>query len=799
MTKQLIFISLLSFTLAACGHKPQSARPEVSFDEGWLFFRGDVKGGEDPSFNDSGWRNTDVPHDWSIEDIPGSGSPFDSSVVNGVASGFTRGGTGWYRKYFTLPEGCEKKMVFIRFDGVYMNSDVWVNGNHAGNHFYGYSPFEYEISHWLKPGRDNVIAVRVKNDSVRCRWYSGSGIFRHVRLIFTPQLHLETPGIAVITDNISGDKASVTVKAAIVNESEQDEKATIRFKILDEQGKEVAAGQTEIVIPAGEKSSVNQIFSVTHCRLWSPDDPYLYSLETGMTVNNQLTDVQTQSFGIRSLQFDPQHGFRLNGKVMKLKGGCIHHDNGPLGAMALGRAEERKIELLKAAGFNAVRMAHNPPSSAILDACDRLGMLVIDEAFDAWTYGHFSGDYSSRFDSLWRNDLAAMILRDMNHPSIIMWSIGNEIKNADTEEIAALCGEMAGFVRSADPTRPVTAAVNSVTPAKDPYLSHLDVCGYNYCRGLYLSDHQRVPERIMYCSESYPSEAYGYWQGVIENPWVIGDFVWTAFDYIGEASIGWRGYMQDPGFFPWNLAWCGDLDICGFSRPQSFYRQTLWNDGPQAGIFVTPPLPSFPLNPSKEKWSVWDWADVTESWNFEGYENEPLTVSVYTGCEEAELFLNGVSRGKKTNLKENKNIIQWQVPYQPGELKADGYTGGKIVVSATLKTAGKPSGMTLKPDRLKLKADGQDLSYVTVEITDDSGIRNPVAENLVTFSISGAGRIAAVGNSNPVSLESFTQPRRKAWHGRCLVVVRSMKEKGIIHLVAHSEGLPDSEIDLVAE
>jgi beta-galactosidase len=521
-------------------------------------------------------------------------------------------------------------------------------------------------------------------------------------------------------------------------------------------------------------------------------------LEAEVLYNN-LTGHSVQPFGIRSLQFDAQHGFRLNGKETKLKGGCIHHDNGPLGSIALDRAEERKVELLKAGGFNAIRMAHNPPSSSILDACDRLGMLVIDEAFDVWRYGHFNGDYGSRFDSLWKEDLGNMILRDRNHPCIIMWSIGNEIRNTDTEEIAEVCAGLADLVRSLDSTRPVTAAINSITPLKDPFFSHLDVCGYNYCLGLYLPDHERLPERVIYSSESYPSEAYDYWQGVKDHSWVIGDFVWTAFDHIGEASIGWRGYPQDPDFFPWNLAYCGDLDICGYPRPQSCYRQTLWQDEPVVHIFVTPPVPSFPLNPMKEWWSVWDWPDVVDSWNFEGYENESLTVSVYTQCNEAELFLNGTSMGRKTNEPENKNILQWEVPYQPGELKAVGYNRGEMVTSGSLKTAGKPSRIILKPDRAKINSDGQDLSYITVEVTDDLGIRNPSAENLIEFSVSGAGSLAAVGSTNPVSLESFRQPQRKVWHGRCMVILRSGKEKGTIRLEAQSEGLTNAAITINVE
>jgi beta-galactosidase len=796
MTNRLLYSLMICCSLISCYREKQMFLRDQPFDESWLFHKGDISNGEVVALNDSGWRKLDIPHDWSIEDLPGTISPFDSTVVNGVSSGFTRGGIGWYRKHFTVGKETENQQVFIRFDGVYMNSDVWVNGHHAGNHFYGYTPFEYDIGEWLNFGNDNVIAVRVNNDSVRCRWYSGSGIFRHVWLTTTSSLHIDDWGIAVTTTEISEKQATVVVNTTLYNQFDHDKNATIRLKVKDAGGKQVANSEKEGEIKTGQRATISQQCKVPVPHLWSTDDPYLYKVVAEVLIDNKLVDCQEQVFGIRSIQFDAQNGFRLNGKATKLKGGCIHHDNGPLGSAALDRAEERKVELLRAAGFNAIRMAHNPPSTAMLDACDRLGMLVIDEAFDVWRYGHFSGDYSSRFNSLWRSDLESMILRDHNHPSIIMWSIGNEIRNSDTKEIADICGKLADFIRSVDSTRPVTAAVNSVNDLKDPYFSHLDVCGYNYCQGLYVPDHERLPGRIMFCSESYASEAYDYWQGVKEYPWVIGDFVWTAFDHIGEASIGWRGYPQNPDFFPWNLAYCGDFDICGNRRPQSYFRQTLWDEKPVLNLFATPPVPSFPRNPAKEYWSVWDWPDAIDSWNFNGYENRPIKISAYSNCDEVELFLNGISLGRKANGKEAKNILEWMVPYQPGELKALGFDNGKTVDTAWLRTANAPAAITLNADRGILKANGQDLCYVSIEIADKRGLRNPSATNKLTFSISGAGSLAAVGSPDPTSLESFQQPGRKAWQGRCMVILRSGKEKGKIRLVAQSEGLPDAEISV---
>jgi len=380
-----------------------------------------------------------------------------------------------------------------------------------------------------------------------------------------------------------------------------------------------------------------------------------------------------------------------------------------------------------------------------------------------------------------------------------MWSIGNEIKFTQTDSIAALCGEMSRFVKSIDDSRPVTAAINSVTNQKDPYLSHLDVSGYNYARNRYFYDHQRHHSRIIYGAESYPSQAYDYWKAVERYPWVIGDFVWTSFDYIGEASIGWRGYPHEEGFYPWTLAYCGDMDICGNRRPQSYFRQTIWDQQPNISIFVTPPTPSFPLNPNKASWSVWDWPDVVHSWNFDGYESKPLGVVVYSQCKEIELFLNGRSLEKKPNDENSKNTVRWEVPYAAGELKAIGYNDGVEQTSTILKTAGKPAKIRLTADRNKLLATGEDLSYIKIELVDEYGILNPVDERLVQFEISGVGSLAAVANSNPMSVESFQNSKRKAWRGECLAIVRSGAEKGEIRLTVRADGLPEASITILVE
>lgn len=791
--KYIISFLLLTVGLAGCNKKTETFRV-TSFDKEWLFHYGDVKDGEKKALDDSQWRKLDIPHDWTIEDIPGTTSPFDSTVVNGVSSGFTRGGIGWYRKYFIVDKSQIGKKFYLRFDGVYMNTDVWVNEQHVGNQYYGYSTFGYDITEFIKPGETNLVAVQVKTETVTSRWYSGSGIYRHVWLVTTSPLHLDNYGTVITTPLVSEQNADVSITSTLVNHTDKDTKAIIKQKILDKDKKIVVQGEKGCMVKKGEKIAVSQNLAVEQPLLWSIDSPNLYSLVTEVMQDGDIVDCTEETFGIRSIQFDAERGFLLNGKELKLKGGCIHHDNGPLGAMAFDRAEERKVELHKAAGFNALRMAHNPPSPALLDACDRLGMLVINEAFDVWRYGHFEEDYSKHFDALWKDDLKKMIFRDRNHPSVIMWSIGNEIKHNETEEMALLSGKLADYVRTIDNTRPVTAGVNSVSEKKDAYLATLDIAGYNYSPKEYVSGHQRHPQQLIYASESYSSEAYDYWKAVEKYNWVIGDFVWTSFDYMGEASIGWNGYYLEQSFYPWYMAYCGDIDMCGIRRPQSYYRETLWSTKPITYISVSPPVPSFPLNLRKELWSVWDWPDEIDSWNFEGYDGEKLSVWVYTQCEEVELFLNDRSLGRKNNTDTTKNKLGWKVPYQNGILEAKGYVNGKEVTTCILRTAGPPVDIQLTADKSVLLSNGQDLSYISVTLVDAEGNLCPVADELVNFDVSGEGTLIAVANSNPMSTESFQEKYRKAWRGRCLAILKSGCKAGNIKLKVQVKGLPQKEI-----
>ena len=818
--KNGIYLSIIGiglFLIFGCSQKPKNKtnelivndhpRSQLLFDFDWRFHRGDVAGGEDVDFDDSQWRLLNLPHDWSIEDLPGTDSPLDSNAVGGIDIGYFVGGTGWYRKKFTIPSELNGKRFNINFEGVYMNADIWLNGEYLGNHPYGYTSFWYDISENLIFGEENLVAVKVSNEGKNSRWYSGSGIYRHVWLTVTEPLYIAPWGTYITTPEVSNTLAQVDVKTKVVNDSDKSMETTFVTIIINRKGEETAKVETKMQIEAASSMEISQNLAVRSPELWSPESPNLYIAATEIIdSDSQVLDKVETTFGIRTIEFTVEEGFLLNGKPTLLKGGCMHHGNGPLGSAAYDRAEERRVELMKASGFNSIRCAHNPPSPAFLDACDKLGILVINEAFDMWKKGKKQQDYHLYFDQWWQKDIESMILRDRNHPSIIMWSTGNEIPERGEPEGVKTSQMLAEFVRDLDPTRPVTSAVNGLRPDKDPYFATLDIAGYNYSFGgdhgkqsIFEIDHNRLPNRIIYCSESYPLEAFGAWMDVIDYPYVIGDFVWTGFDYLGEASIGWLGYPHEGSFYPWNHAFCGDIDICGFKRPQSYYRNVLWNAGQQVSIFVKPPEPSFKTNPGKKDWSKWEWQDVVAEWNWGGYENQPLEVEVYCAFETVELFLNGESLGKKETNRGTQWIAKWEVPYKPGILKAVAYEGTKEAGSRELVTAEDPNNIRLSADRAKIKADGQDLSYITVDLLDSNDRRHPKAENLIRFEIEGPGSIIAVASSNPMSVESYQQPKRKAYKGRCLVIVKSTGESGNIIIKASSTGLQSARLIIISE
>jgi beta-galactosidase len=496
-----------------------------------------------------------------------------------------------------------------------------------------------------------------------------------------------------------------------------------------------------------------------------------------------------------------ESGLLLNGQPLKLRGGCVHHDNGPLGACTYDRAEERRVELLKAHGFNAIRTAHNPPSPAFLDACDRLGMLVIDEAFDCWQKRKNPEDYHRFFDEWWQRDMAAMVLRDRNHPCVFAWSIGNEVVEQEKgdEHGARLAGMLSSYVRAIDPTRAVAIGAHpSTNPWEklDPLFAHLDLCGYNYKWERYQPDHEREPQRVMAGTESFPNKTFETLMATADNSWVIGDFVWTSFDYLGESALGHTLYDGEESKYakwPWTAANCGDLDICGFPRPQNYYRQIIWGTGPKVACFVQTPLPE---GKTSESVYGWGWPNEWPSWNWEGHEGKALTVRTYCATPRVRLLLNGDDLGTRETNCGTRFTAEWQVPYQPGELVAAALDeSGAEVERWTLMTAGKPAEIRLTGDAM-LDADGQDLSFVVAEVVDADGVICPNAEELIRFEIEGPAALAAVANSNPKSTESFQQPQRKAWRGRALAIVRAGTTAGGVKVTASAEGLMSGEVNI---
>jgi beta-galactosidase len=784
-----------------------------SFNDTWMFFRGDTSGAQLPEFDDSQWRILDLPHDWSIEDLPGEQSdkqvgPFSKDSPGGTSTGFTIGGTGWYRKHFTLDKTDSAKSVILHFDGIYMESDVWINGQHVGFHAYGYTPFYYDISPYLNPaGERNNISIRVKNNGKNSRWYSGSGIYRNVWLTVVEPVHIDVWGVYITTSEITDTTAKINLAVSIKNELANVYKGIAKIKIIDSDDKVVGMTQETFTVGAKNITRMEQTVDIAQPIRWSPENPYLYKAEITVIALGRLKDIYCVNFGIRTIDDSAEKGFRLNGKSILLKGGCLHHDNGLLGSAAYNRAEERKVELLKSYGFNTVRTAHNPPSESFLNACDRLGIMVIDESFDMWERPKNKQDYHRYFKEWWHKDLQAMLLRDRNHPSIIMWSIGNEVNERADSSGIRIARDLIKTVRALDTTRPVTNAIcgfwdHPGKPWEDttPAFDLLDISGYNYQWHRYSNDHEQYPNRLIYGSESITREAWENWCLVEKYPYIIGDFVWTAMDYLGETGIGHAVYRSNDEKdlfampWPWYNAWCGDIDICGNKKPQSYYRDIVWGRS-KLELLVHTPVPKG----KTEMVSYWGWPDEYPSWNWTGSEGDPLQVSAYTTCSKVRLDLNGKVIGEKTMEADSGITVTFKVPYEPGILKCSGFIDGKKVVTQLLKTSGPPAGIRINPDRHTIRADRNDLAYIAIEIIDAEGNLVPDAALPVHLNLTGEGELLATGNAAPDQMASFKQPQCITYRGRSLVILRPTSTPGTISITAEAQGLRPASITITTK
>lgn len=785
----------------------------VSLDDDWRFTRGDVAGAETPSFIDMTWSHINLPHDWSIT------GPFSREEPSGGSGGYAPTGIGWYRKRLVLPRDLGDRRVSILFDGIYQRSEVWINGYSLGMRPYGYISFAYDLTPHLNASGDNVLAVRVDNSlQPNSRWYSGSGIYRHVWLVTTAPLHIAQWGTIVRTPEVSADRAAVTVTTRVQNEGSQRATCSLTTEIVDANGNAVGTSTAQMDISAGAEHAFEQQIEVIHPALWSVATPVMYAAQQSLITNGAEIDSVSTPFGIRSIVFDADSGFLLNGIRTKMNGVCLHGDGGCVGTAVPERVWERRLEILSEMGCNAIRCSHQPPAPEFLDMCDRMGFLVMDEAFDEWhdakgqtrNYG-----YHKYFDDWWERDVRAMIARDRNHPSIVIWSAGNEIPDQldphGVEAVAALVG----LFHAEDPTRMVTAACDNIAadPKSTPeaFLEKLDVVGYNYVdrwrdrhEKFYSIDRHLYPKRRFIGTESVALHgARGEYElrsapqgrgGPASNTlieieqlqkfiqtydYVSGDFMWTGIDYLGES------------FWPNRVATAGQIDTCGFRKDGFFFYQSIWTDKPM--LHLSP------------------------HWNWSGHEGETIPVTCFTNCDTVELFLNGKSLGVKGyafprpgmtgrygNYPPRAREVQttadlhltWDVPYIPGTLKAVGSKLGQVVQTTEVHTTSKPAAIRLSPDRDRIGVGRDDVCHVTVEIIDKDGLIVPTANDALKFILEGAGKILGLDNGRPDSHASFQGAECEAFNGMALVVLRPNAQKGSMTLKAIAEGLTSAAITI---
>ena len=773
----LLVLSVLWSTTLVAG-----VRYSMDFD--WRFHLGEVNDAENPYYPDHDWRKLNVPHDWSIELSPDPKLP--------GANGFLPGGTGWYRKQFIVPDQWRGQKLFIDFDGVYMNSEVYLNGHPLGRRPYGYVSFQYELTPATEFGTTNVLAVHVNHaDAPTSRWYSGSGIYRHVWLETVDPLHLAHWGTYVTTPRVSSRMAEVQVCTTIENQSDARQPVELQTEIVNDRGNVVASAISRHDLGTATNRVFSQSFKITSPDLWSPASPRLYHVRSLVKSSGRATDSGETCFGVRSIQFS-SNGFFLNGEKVKLKGVCIHQNSGSLGAAVPLPIWESRLEALKLIGCNALRMSHNPPAPELLDLCDRLGFLVLDEAFDQWK----SGYYKVYFDDWWQQDLDAMVLRDRNHPCVMLWSVGNEVAEQGKPEGARILKLLVDHVHQVDPSRKVTYAAR---PDRGPdssmnahgFYQPLDVVGYNYQEPWYESDHQQFPNRVMLATESFPCFSgsttnifnclpVSPWWAVQNHDYVVGQFLWVGIDYLGESqgwpSRGWPGCL---------------LDDCGWPKPLAGFYRSVWGTTPAVQIMVRDD--TLDIN---EPLRAWSWPHLAQHWNFTNFHDRVIQVETPSNCEKVELLLNGKSLGVRRPADYPNRIVLWNLNYQPGELHAVGYNGNRTVCSDDLRTAGPPTRLELSPDHQTIAADGEDVCCIEGRLVDRQGVLVPNADTRVSFEIEGPAKIIGVDNGDLRLLEPIQPNARPTYGGKVMAVVQSLRASGEIHLIAHAAGLPEASISI---
>lgn len=792
----------LTFAMILATAAPIRAAELMLLDADWQFSPAPRGSAPDNRPAPTAWRSVDLPHDWSIESRP---SPDAPSAGGG---GFFATGTGWYRKSFPAPKSWGGKRVSLEFEGVSANATVFLNGAELGRHRYAYTPFTFELTSLLRSGQLNTLEVRVENEpQPNSRFYSGSGIYRHVWLRVSDARHVEPSTMFVRTLRANSDSADALVSASVRNETDSAQAVVVELSVLDANLRLVASSRLERQFPPRSGSPFEAQLSVSRPKLWSPNSPTLYHASVRVLVAKRETDRIETPFGIRVVSVSAETGLLLNGQPIKLLAGNVHHDNGILGAASFDRAEQRKAEILKAAGFNAVRTSHNPPSAAFLAACDRLGLLVLDEAFDGWAKPKTPHGYSEHFAEDWPNNLEAMIRRDRNHPSVVMWSIGNEVYERGAASGVKLAKAMVDRIHELDTTRPITAGLNGMGKnghwsQLDPLFAQLDVAGYNYEFAQIPEDRARLPQRVILGTESYVKDVWPVWTAIRAHPNVIGDFVWSATDYLGEAGIG-RVYGSDEkprqhwegSHFPWHGAACGDIDLLGERKPLSHYRAIVW--GREEGPFLAVEEPTADGRP----WNVSAWAPppLQASWTWPGFEKRPLRVEVYSRASSVRLYLNGRVVGEQPAGEEHECKAVFSVPYAAGSLKAVELENGAEARRCELTTADAATRLELTADRKNVTADGGDLVYVSVNVTDDRGRRQTTAHPNIHYKLTGPGTIIAIGNADLTSATSYQDNPHPAYRGHALVIIRTQNKPGKITLTATAEGLKSATVTIVSK
>jgi len=765
------FLFITGCFLLPAIHAQELYRKKISFDTEWKFLRDDAKGAEQNDFNDAAWRSLNVPHDWSIE------GPYDRNNATGRGGGYLPGGIGWYRKTFTLDEADVNQKVFIEFDGVMANSDVWINGHYLGKRPNGYVSFEYELSGHLNfGGKKNVLAVRADNTiQPASRYYTGAGIYRHVWLNVTNPVHIAHWGTFISSSNVTAEKATVNVQSNILNQSASTQNLTVQVNVFTAGGQIIATTETKQKIEAGKESTVLQHIVLNKPLLWDIDNPQLYRISTKLISNKKTLDVSVDDFGIRDVQFDASTGFSLNGKQVKIKGVCLHHDAGALGAAVPLSAWKRRLQALKDLGVNGIRTSHNAVAPEFLTLCDKMGFLVMDETFDTWNAAksHAEKGYNLFFTDWWERDTRDIVMRDRNHPSIVIYSVGNEVHDNLNDSTGFRKYKMQqDLVHSIDPTRPVTMALFRPALSKvyqNGFANLMDVVGQNYRENELVAAHEKNPGWKVIGTENRIEQ--GAWLPLRDKPYMSGQFLWTGIDYLGEAD--WPEIAHGSGL----------LDKTGGARDVAYQRKSWWSTEPVLYVMRKQG------NAGAGEW-ISDWSPT----DIDTYDEAKL--QVFSNCDEVELFLNGESLGVQARPADNASPGNWSITFHKGTLKAVAKNNGKVVAQQELTTAGNPTKIVLRADKTQIENSWDDVVYVTATVTDENGLPCLNATDKIRFTAAGAGEVVAVDNADLASSEPYQAKERWAYKGKCIAIIKANANTGTIKLTVSANGLQSASLDI---